>query len=129
MVKPQTRGVKCLIECEGKFLLVKLAYAHKKWTLPGGGVDKHESFEDAAWRELQEETGVKPKNLEFIGEYKTIIEGKRDTVQCFYGRTDSGLFKVDKLEISEANWFFRSELPEDRYPRVDEIIGYLQPEL
>lgn len=56
--QPRTRGVKCLIQKDGKFLLVRLAYAHKSWTVPGGGVKKKESFEEACYREIKEEIGV-----------------------------------------------------------------------
>jgi len=37
--------------------------------LPGGFVDKGEELEMAALRELQEETGYMPKNIEYLGGY------------------------------------------------------------
>jgi len=122
IVQPKTRGVKCLIRNADTFLLVRLAYAHKLWTLPGGGVGRHESFEEASWRELYEETGVKPLSLKFFAEYQSRVNHKRDTVQCFYGETDSRHLQLEPLEIAEVGWFTREKFPEDRATRVDEIM-------
>jgi dihydroneopterin triphosphate diphosphatase len=36
------------------------------WHLVAGGVEEGESFEEAAWRELAEETGLAPGDLESI---------------------------------------------------------------
>ena len=120
---PKTRGVKCLIERDGKFLLVRLAYAHRGWTLPGGRVDRGETFEQGAARELVEETGITVPKLEFIREYQSQAEGKQDTVQCFYGQSTCGDILTDPLEIADADWFERSQFPLDRSFRVDEIMG------
>ncbi len=124
IAKPKYRGVKCLIERDGKFLLVKLAYGHKGWTLPGGKVERGESFEEGALRELKEETNARPAKLDFLAEYQSTREGKRDTVQCFYGTTDSGVTKIDPLEIAEAGWFARADFPSNRSDRIDQIMGF-----
>ena len=56
--RPKIRGVKCVIEYNDSILLVRISYAHKGWTLPGGGVKRRETFEEAARREAKEETGI-----------------------------------------------------------------------
>src|SRR2546423_119154 len=105
--RPKTKGVKCLIEHKGRFLFVKLSYAHKSWTFPGGGVHRGETFEAAAYRELAEETGLKNIVLIKFGEYFNTRQYKRDTVECYFGKTADPAFKVDGFEITEAGWYLR----------------------
>lgn len=101
---PHTRGVKCILEYEGKVLFVRLGYAHKGWTIPGGGVKCGELFDDAARRETLEETGVLITRVEKIGEYSGIKEYKHDTVEVFYAAVTKPDFLVDGFEVVEAKW-------------------------
>lgn len=128
IVKPETKGAKILVQHGDKFLLVRLDYAHKKWTIPGGRVDKGETSEQAAVREAQEEVGIHLNEAKFIGSYFNIKEHKRDTVDIFHSIVQNSDFKVDGIEIKEAGWFMQNELPEDRVPRVDFIFGMLNQE-
>lgn len=122
--RPKTRGAKCLIEHDGKFLLVKLNYAHKMWTIPGGGVNKGETFLNAAVREAKEETGLAVFNPVFIGYYKNAREYKRDTVEVYLATTNKKEFKLDPIEIQKAAWFKEGDLPKDCTPSVYRIFEF-----
>ncbi|MEZ4983740.1 MAG: NUDIX domain-containing protein [Saprospiraceae bacterium] len=86
-----------------------------KWALPGGFVQMDESLEDAARRELQEETGVKDV---FMEQLFTFGRPERDP----RGRVVSVAYYalVNRLEhpvkadtdASEAAWFATDNLPE-----------------
>lgn len=52
-----TLGALCLIEHDGELLLLRQRH-RSGWTLPGGLVDRGETAEQAACREVLEETGL-----------------------------------------------------------------------
>lgn len=117
------RGVKCLVfNQDGKILLVRLSYAHQQWTLPGGGVENGETFIEAAHRELEEETGVHPKELEFFAEYEGVSPAPHP-VQCFVAHVSRPTLKSQEGEISDIGWFSSERLPTKRSDRVDKILN------
>jgi ADP-ribose pyrophosphatase YjhB (NUDIX family) len=121
--RPKTRGVKAVIFWEGKVLLARISYGHRSWALPGGGVEKRESFRDAALREAKEEVGIEANNAEFIYEYHSTYQHKRNTVQCFAVQVSSGNFAIDEQEITEAGWFFPNELPAGVRSTVKDVLS------
>jgi len=54
---------------QGRVLLIKRRNPPLEWALPGGFVDYGESTEDAARREVMEETGVSVLLTELLGVY------------------------------------------------------------
>ena len=109
--RPRTRGVKCIIQNDGKILMIRNTYGHKLWTFPGGGIDLGETTEQAVKREVMEEVGVEVNDLLRIGEFTTKAEYKRDVVTVFVARSKNGQFKIDEKEILEAGWFSPDNLP------------------
>ncbi|MEK7071339.1 MAG: NUDIX domain-containing protein [Patescibacteria group bacterium] len=130
--RPKSLGVKIVVENNGKILMVRLSYAHKGWTFPGGGLEKKESFEMTALRELEEEVGIKTQHLITMGEYSSERNFKKNTVKCFYLHTDSTFTKIDNFEISESGWYSPDKLPENcsfAVPQIMEIYKNFKAKL
>lgn len=112
--KPTTLGARVIVTDEEKgVLLVRHTYV-KGWYLPGGGVEKGESFFDAARRELSEECGLIAHDLRLCHLFYSEREGKRDHIALFLvsafhqreGRT------ADQ-EVAEHRFFAWDQLPPD----------------
>jgi ADP-ribose pyrophosphatase YjhB (NUDIX family) len=115
--RPRTLGVRALVLDEAeRVALVKHTYL-PNWYLPGGGVNRRESFADALARELREEIGLADFRLErVLGVYRNGSEYKDDHVVIFVVHTrepTADIRAADALEIEEARWFPIDALPTD----------------
>lgn len=122
IVRPERRGAKGVIFWNDRVLLVRLSYGHKRWALPDGGVEREESFRDAAIREVKEEVGIAVSEAEFFYEYHTSLQYRKNTTQCFAMKVSSPEFTIDEQEIAEAGWFPPGGLPENVVPSVKEVL-------
>jgi ADP-ribose pyrophosphatase YjhB (NUDIX family) len=97
---------------DGQFLSLKLTY-RTGWDLPGGFIDKGESPQQAAVRELREETGLEFDGLTQAG---VIVEPLYRTIQIlFVGQLDhTPELTPDGVEISELRWARPGELTMSR---------------
>jgi len=83
----------------------------KVWCLPKGIVDKGESPEKTAVREVSEETGLRGRIVEKLGEIKYwyyIKEGNikcRKTVHFFLMEYEGGDVADHDWEVDSASWF------------------------
>jgi 8-oxo-dGTP pyrophosphatase MutT (NUDIX family) len=77
--RPRTFGAHALaLTPEGKVIFVKLRYA-SGWRLPGGGIERDESAEEAGLRELREEIGMTGhKRVRLAGELEENVHFKSD---------------------------------------------------
>ena|SRR6056300_601689 len=127
---PYRSGVGMMVFNDKKKIFVGRRIDNQKaWQMPQGGVDKNENFEDAAKRELFEETGIQsirivqqskkeyvydlPKNL--IGKiWKGKYKGQRQYwfLIKFLGPDSEINIHQNKPEFSEWKWVDMKDLPE-----------------
>lgn len=125
LLRPYRPGAKTFIFREGKILLVRIGYAHKKWVLPGGGIERGEESIQAAIREVQEETGLVLSNLLYVSERAYTNQYKKVTVFYYTATTTTEDLIIDGQEIVNAGWFSLDSLPIEVSPRLhDEIAMY-----
>lgn len=86
------------------------------WEIPGGHIEKGETPEMAAKRELYEETGAEEFTLESVLKYSFESEGKTVFGILFKGEITK-MNKLPNFEIKEVKLF--DELPENvTYPEI-----------
>lgn len=125
---PYTLGVRVIIADEqNRILLVRHSYI-SGWYLPGGGVDRGETLEEAACREALEEVGIAAGcRPVLLNVYLNGEETGRDHVGLFHMHlwSETETFLRPNPEIREAVFFPLEDLPEDLSPatarRLDEF--------
>ncbi len=83
-----------------KILVIKDSYG--RWALPKGLIEKGESSEEAALREIKEETGVDGRIVEPLGEIKYFYTLKKDGHAEGMPSGGERIFKIVKFFLIEA---------------------------
>ncbi|MGX7953180.1 NUDIX domain-containing protein [Tsuneonella sp. HG249] len=116
-------GVSVLaLDLEGRLLLVRHSYGPTSWCLPAGGMNRGEKPEDAACRELAEETGCTLQNPHVIEAIEEIVSGAPHTGYLVTGRTIDRPVP-DCREVIEAKFFPVHSLPEPQTPLTRKRIA------
>lgn len=108
-VRPLTLGVRVMMIRDGEVLLVRHTYIDG-WYMPGGGVKRNETLDQAARREAREEVGAELVEFSFVGAYSNFTELKSDHNILFLSKVFTVAGKQDR-EIAEARFFPLNELP------------------
>ena len=122
LFRPRTLGVKVLVLRDNWVLLVRTTY-NRYWALPGGGVERGESYADAARRELREETGLAAADQRLFHVYFSRREGKEDHVALFVATCPAGEPRPDGREVAAAAFFDPDALPEETSPATRRRIA------
>lgn len=116
--------VDIIIEIGDRIVLIERKYPPHGWALPGGFVDYGESFEQAAVREAQEETGIAVSDLR---QFRTYSDPGRDsrlhTASTVFIARGKGVPKADD-DAAHAELFSRDELPELAFDHSTILADY-----
>lgn len=100
------------------------------WDFPGGSVEFNETVEDAAIRELQEETALVPTHYELLGVYSGPLTYYKyrngDEVSgvdvVYVCRSYSGELRPQEDEVKKLVFCPLDKLPEKMSPRNKQIV-------
>ncbi|MCA1661158.1 MAG: NUDIX domain-containing protein [Novosphingobium sp.] len=110
--RPELHGCNAIVtDPAGRVLLVRHSYhSPDKWMLPGGGIGRYESAEQAAGRELAEEAGCRIAGARLCGVETVRVAGARNHIHLVAGRT-ADRPRADGREILAAEFFPPGDLP------------------
>ncbi len=100
-----------IVTIDGGIVLIKRKNPPYGWAIPGGFIDCGESAEDAARREIREETGLEIDNLRLFGVYSDPERDPRfHTLTVVFTATAKGAPKAGD-DAAEAQLFDPASLP------------------
>lgn len=99
---------------DGDILLIKNRFSRQEWALPGGCVNRNESYEQAAAREVLEEVGIKIDDLRYLGKTNSHESYAKFSVRVFAAHASDYAIKCN-FEIMETRWLNRDYLPKEYY--------------
>ena len=110
-----------LFTIESEILLIKrnLEPQRGKWTFPAGFVDRGEKVEDAAIREVFEETGYIVELDKLVGVYS---QKEDPIILIVYSGYTVGGERTDNLEVQSIQTFPLDKLPILAFKRDEKII-------
>ena len=127
-------GVGVFIFKDGKFLMGKRVGAHGSgsWSVPGGWLEYAESFQDAAIREVKEETGLTITNVRFGALTNNIFADEQIHSLTVWMTSDweSGIPTIlEPDKFVEQRWVSFDELPEPLFLPWQELLAseFIEP--
>jgi ADP-ribose pyrophosphatase YjhB (NUDIX family) len=122
-----TLGVRAVVTGKaGRVLLIEHTYV-SGWQLPGGGVERGETAEDALVREVAEEAGVRATSPPVLISIHRQREYPGDHVLLYRVANWKPCARSSSAEIHAVGWFGLDELPPDTTPktqmRLAELFG------
>ena len=111
----------CIVKREGMVLMIRRALEPGigLWCMPGGYVDRGEVVEEAAAREVLEETGLVVEVEHLVGLFSE--KGSPVIVAAFAAKETGGALRAG-LEAQEVGFFFQEDLPSLAFPRDVQIL-------
>lgn len=129
--RPKEAAGGLVLNEKGAYLSI---FNRARWTLPKGGVEWREEIEDAAVREVKEETGISDLKVErkLLETYHTFSRGRKWVLKTthwyrMHGSSSEILQAQTAEKIEEVKWMSKSEWQEDdvpTYPLIRHLFEY-----
>ncbi|MCT0208292.1 NUDIX domain-containing protein [Synechococcus sp. CS-1332] len=126
LARPHTHGALVAIWHQQRLLLVQASY-RRSLSLPGGGLKRRETAQQAAVRELAEELGLRVTSGELVDPWQITESSARgkNTVTIFTLReAREPAIRLDGLELVGAHWLTTEEAL--TRPLVSHVREYLE---
>ncbi|MCD6500597.1 NUDIX domain-containing protein [bacterium] len=93
---PIEKSAGAIVFCrkKGKIYYLLLHYEMGHWGFPKGHIEKGETIEETARREVEEETGI--KDIKFVKRFK-------EWIKYFYKREGKNIFKIVTYLLAETH--------------------------
>ena len=130
--RPRIRAAVAVLN-EGKLLLVQHTKGPKSyWLLPGGGLEWGEGLQEAAAREVLEETGLQVTVHDLLLVSETLSpNGQKHLVHLvFGGKLEGGTIVIPNNEerITDVRWFDLDVVPSlTLHPPMQRALAKLDP--
>ena len=111
-----------VVSVDGKLVLIKrgIEPGMGRWSFPSGYVDRGESVEDGAVREVKEETGLDVRITQFVGLYS---RRGSPVVLAAYSAEVVGGSLAPGSDAQEAALYSPDELPPLAFPSSNQILA------
>lgn len=115
-------GTRCVVVDDEDRILLSKRGDFGNWDLPGGRLDHYERLDEAAAREVAEETGLEVAIERPVGLY--FQQGRARMNVLYFARVTGGKLKRKTSETDDNQFFARDEIPADTFEpaRIDDAL-------
>ncbi len=122
-------GVGVFVVKDNKILLgkrISKTHGDGEWSLPGGHLEKWESFKECCMREVFEETGLKIANIQKLGFTNDMFKSSDlhyVTLYFIADYADGDLINKEPYKCDEWQWFELTSLPSPLFCGISEVVS------